>query len=279
MPMRIPTLYNHPIWLTAVVFLVFLLFALEVGYWLGCWWRRRTPEKERTGSGDIALTAMFGLLGLVLAFTYAFAIGHTDNRKRAVVAEANALGTAFLRAGLASEPYRSELRRLLRDYAAARVFGADNVGNEKARNATLARSLQASSALWPTTERMAQYEERTQIAVSIVQSINEVIDMHSTRNFEGFDLLPETVLYTLLFVAGITLGVSGYNRGLVGDLHRSRMTAVAIVPATVMTTITDFDRGYRGWVRINQSSLEELIQDMDAILATGDGATLPATDP
>jgi len=279
MSTTIPILYQYPIWITAVVFVGLLLFALEAGYWLGCWWRRRTPQADRGGSGDIALTAMYGLLGLVLAFTYAFAIGRADNRKRAVLEEANALGTAFLRAGLAQEPSRSELRHLLRDYAATRVFTAESVGSKEARDATLARDREALSKLWPATERMVQNQRGGPVEVIIVRAMNDVIDMNTNRVFAAFDLLPETVLAMLLFVASAALAVSGYNRGLIGDMNRTRMTALSLVLATVMIVITDFDRGYRGLVRISQSPLEELIRDMDATLAGGDMATRPETPP
>lgn len=278
MSTTVPILYRYPIWITAVLLVGLLLFALETGYWLGCRWRRRTPKADRGGSGDIALTAMYGLLGLVLAFTYAYTIGHSDSRKQAVVEEANALGTAFLRAGLVQEPARSELRQLLRDYAATRVFTAETVGNQQARDATLTRSREALSRLWPATERMVQDQGGGPVEVVTFRAINDVIDMDTTRLFAAFDLLPETVLCMLLFVASAALAVSGYNRGLIGDMNRTRMTALTLVLATVMTVITDFDRGYRGLVRINQRPLEELIRDMDATLAGGGQAT-PAEAP
>jgi hypothetical protein len=68
-------------------------------------------------SRDIAMGSMFALLGLIMAFTYAFTVSRADHRKQAIVNEANTIGTAFLRVELASEPGRSELRRLLLDYA------------------------------------------------------------------------------------------------------------------------------------------------------------------
>jgi hypothetical protein len=53
---------------------------------------------------------MLALLGLLLAFTYSFSLSRADMRKQAVINEANAIGTAFLRADLGAEPGRGELR-------------------------------------------------------------------------------------------------------------------------------------------------------------------------
>jgi hypothetical protein len=57
-------------------------------------------------STDVMLGTLLGLLGLRIAFTYAFALDRHSSRKAAVLLEANALSTAFLRADLLQEPER-----------------------------------------------------------------------------------------------------------------------------------------------------------------------------
>ena len=68
----------------------------------------------------------------------------------------------------------------------------------------------------------------------------------------------------VLLVADISLAVSAFNRGLPGRMNRMRMTALALVLAAVMNTITDFHRRMDGFARISQRTLTDLIIGTDA---------------
>lgn len=218
-------------------------------------------------SGDIALTAMYALLGLVMAFTYSFTISRADHRKQAIIAEANALGTAFLRADLVSEPNRSELRTVLREYAGTRLISSGKGTFAEDAKRIIEGSLCVQDKLWPLTVRITKESSQGAIDSLIVQSINEVIDMHSVRVAASFDRLPMAVFWLLLFNTSVVLAVSGFNRGLMGNMNRMRMTALVLVLTAVMTTIIDFDRGLDGFVMTSQQSIIDVIADMnDAIL-------------
>ena len=185
--MDVPFIYLYSIEITFAFFLVILLFALEAGFWLGKWWKRRTPKVDRTISTDISITAMYGLLGLVLAFTYSFTMGRADKRKAALLVEVNALDTAFLRAGLAKEPANIELQSLLRDYAETRLIPEGFSLEKTSLNKFLATTLVAQAELWPATERMVKISNRDDIDAIIVQSINDLLDAHALRLTVGFD--------------------------------------------------------------------------------------------
>ena len=64
-----------------------------------------------------------GLLAFLLAFTFGMAASRYDTRKQLVLQEADAIGTTYLRADFLQEPQRSNIRNLLREYAALRVQG------------------------------------------------------------------------------------------------------------------------------------------------------------
>ena len=68
--------------------------------------------------------------------------------------EANAIGTAFLRADLVAEPGRSELRQHLLEYARTRVMSAEGVDDLQHLGELIGRSLEAQSKLWPATKRL-----------------------------------------------------------------------------------------------------------------------------
>src|SRR3989304_2844236 len=99
--MDIKILYQMPTWVIGLLFVVVLLGALEAGYRIGRWRERTISEPLGKGEVDLVLPSMYALLGLMLAFTYTFTLSRADLRKQAVIDEANAIGTAFLRVGMA----------------------------------------------------------------------------------------------------------------------------------------------------------------------------------
>ena len=113
------TFYLIDHWLIALVVLAVLVVASEIGYRAGSR-KREMPESDRSlmsGTG----AAMLGLLGLLLGFTLAMAIGRWDERRDIIVNESNAIGTLALRAGFLEEPLRDELRETLHEYTDARI--------------------------------------------------------------------------------------------------------------------------------------------------------------
>lgn len=264
--MDLPILYQMPTLAIGLFFAVILLAALEAGYQIGRRRGRTTSESGTKDHSDLVLTSMYALLGLVLAFTYAFTLSRADMRKQAVIDEANAIGTAFLRAGLAPEPERTELRKALLEYAKTRVVPAGTAVTNEQLQKTVEGTLQALSKIWPTTEQMVKSKPAGPVEVSIVQSINEVIDMHTKRLAVNFDRLPGIVLLMLLFIASAAVAVTGLNAGLSGRMNRLGLTLLILVLSFVMLIITDFDRPIRGFVQVSQQSLEHVIRDMESTL-------------
>jgi hypothetical protein len=268
--MDIWVLYQLPVWATAVLVSATLLVAMEVGYRVG---RRKylaTVECSPSEGGDVALASILALLGLVLAFTFSYTMSRFDSRKQAVLEEANAIGTAFLRAGLAPEPSRSQLRKILRDYAKTRDVTKVNVASSDAIRRVVERSLAAQSRLWPATETLVRSASTAgPVEVAIVQSINEVIDVHGKRLLAVTDRLPGEVFMLLVFIAGIAMFILGFHAGRQGSLSRWRLALLGFVLAAVITVITDFDRPATGLVRVNQQPIVDLIRDMDATLQKG----------
>jgi hypothetical protein len=54
--------------------------------------------------------ALLGVVGLILAFGLALAVGRYESRRAAVVEDANRIGTTYLRAQMLAEPVRHRLQ-------------------------------------------------------------------------------------------------------------------------------------------------------------------------
>ena len=97
-----------------VLFLSFLLLFLAAQ--LGDQLRKRVlplKEEERDDYG-VVLGATLTLLGLLIGFAFSMAVSRYDQRKNYEEAEANAIGTEYVRADLLPANYASRVRELLR---------------------------------------------------------------------------------------------------------------------------------------------------------------------
>jgi hypothetical protein len=143
-------LQDQPIWLLFVLVVGALGLAREAGAWLH---RRHARAAE---SGDEAhegylLSAVLGLLALLVAFTFGLALDRFEKRRELVVVEANALGTAWLRAEAFADGI--QLQRLLRAYTAERLTYGRTGGAAQAAAAARAAALQPRIWSWPSPRR------------------------------------------------------------------------------------------------------------------------------
>lgn len=267
--MSLPIIYQMHILVTGLIFVAILLIALEGGYQFGRWSRKHKIVSSEKEYKDLVLTAMYALLGLMLAFTYTFTLSRADMRKQALIDEANAIGTAFLRAEMLEEPTQTELRIALLEYARTRVIRPDIAGdNEKLKN-VIDQSNRAQARIWPVIQQMLDKSKPGPVEVSIVHSMNDLYDIGTKRLAVSFDQLPFVLLIILLFLTCTSLALTGFNAGLSGKMNRGGLVLLVIFLSVVILIITDFDRSFKGFVQISQQSLLDVINGMERLLASG----------
>src|SRR5574344_1051889 len=101
------------------LFLSMLLF-LELGRQTGLHRLRRDPDGLASGTGT-AEGAVFGLLGLLIAFTFSGAAERFEQRRHLITQEANAIGTAYLRLDLLGKTDKAALQKQFADYTLLRA--------------------------------------------------------------------------------------------------------------------------------------------------------------
>ena len=253
-----------PIFGLFVAFAIVALTVSEGGYRLGRWWQNRTPE-EKEGPTPMIVGSLLALMAFLLAITMAMASDRFDARRALVLAEANAVGTTYLRAGYLSEPASGEIQALLREYVPLRVATNDMADNRR----KIARSVELQAKLWSVAEELARATPESDVLGLFIHSLNEVIDLHEKRIMASiFGRVPETVLLLLLFGSMLTLAMVGYNAGL--SRRRSPVTTVVliVVLGAVITLVFDLDRPRDGFLEVSQQPLINLQQQI--------GASLPA---
>ena len=108
---------------------------------------RRHSETLREPFG-VVQGALLTLVGLILAFGLAMAVTRYDARRTAVVDDANAIGTAYLRAQTLREPVRSESLRLYLNYADSSLRISHAVPGSTAAKRAIASESVVQRRLW-----------------------------------------------------------------------------------------------------------------------------------
>ncbi len=139
--------------------------------------------------------ALLGFVGLLLAFGLTMAVGRYDSRRAAVVVEANAIGTAFLRSETIGEPQRSESIALLRTYVDGRIRLAHLVVETSTFDRAVDASGQLQRSLWKLAgQALVASPDGTAVRL-YVDSLNTMFDAGSSREAAYHDRIPDSVAY------------------------------------------------------------------------------------
>jgi hypothetical protein len=204
--------------------------------------------------------ATLALLGFLLAFVTGSAVTSLQARRQAVVAEANAIGTAYLRAGYLPAPAGAESRRLLAEYVDTRLEGLD----PSKLGAAIARSEALHSQLWTRAETLAR-DAPTPTTALYVAALNDVIDRHTERlNAALVARLSPTVVLGLYLMALLALGLVGLHAAAVGRRSPLAVLALALTLGVVFLLIADLRRGQEGFIRVSQQALLDLQRQLHA---------------
>jgi hypothetical protein len=141
---------DYSLWLIFICSLVVILAASEIGRWFSAITSR--PGKENISTVEAAI---LGLLALMIGFTSSMALSRFETRRDAVLNEANAIGTAALRARLLPAPHSTEALKLLREYVQIQIDITRRSPSPAELSTAVARSNDIQEALWKRAQAVA----------------------------------------------------------------------------------------------------------------------------
>ena len=240
--------------LPGLVLFALLVLAHEVGFRVARRRGARANEGERSETSTLQ-GGMLGLLGLLLAFTFAIASQRFDTRKQLVLDEANAIGTAYLRA--TAVPGGEEVADLLRRYVDVRLEGAASAGNPHGFRRAVTESERLHAAMWSRAAALARANPDP-LRTLLLPALNEVIDLHEKRLTAMRNHVPTIILVLLLMVSVLTMASLGHAAGVSGGRSMSTALTFAMLVTLVIMVVVDLDRPERGLIRVSQQSLQTL---------------------
>jgi hypothetical protein len=244
-------------WYVVVALLLLLPVATEVGYLIGVRKSGRVSAEFRAVAGTTE-AALLALVGLLLGFSFVMTTSRYETRKQLVIREANSIGTSYLRADVLPAADAQAVRALFRQYVDTRIRMAEGAEDIEVLERGVAESARIQAAIWTRAAAAAQSDPHAITFGLLLQSVNDVIDLHTQRAMAIEDRLPAMVLVMLFGVTAASLGVTGFGRGL-GERRGILLTIILIfVLAIVLLVILDLDRPRGGFIRVSQQAMYSL---------------------
>lgn len=248
-----------------VVLLVAQVAMHGIGFWLG---KRYAAQHSTPETVGVVVGGMLGLLAFVLALTLSFANSRFSEHRQGSLAEANAIGTAWLRAKAVSGPRGEAIAALLEDYVKVR---ADFVraGREQATIDALTQQTNAlQSQMWGHVSAIVR-ELPNPVSSALMTSLNEAFDAGTSERFAYHITLPPQLFWLLIGMTLLSMGCLGYQFGL-----KKRSSPILVLLLTFMWTwviveILDLASGRLGAIRTGTAVYEWTLQSFKS------GVTVP----
>lgn len=249
--------------LTAALF-IGMLICVEIGRQIGVRQLAREPEGARVGIAAVD-GALFGLLGLLIAFTFSGAATRFDTRRGLIVEEANDIGTAYLRLELLPVTAQPELREKFRQYVDSRLSAYRKLPDIAAARLELDKTATLQGEIWREAVAASRAGGASPSApVLLLPALNAMIDITTTRTLAA-EIHPPGIIFAMIFGLALTTSLLvGY--GMAGNKSRSWLHMIGLAFVTVVTIYVILDMEYPrlGFIRVDafDRALVELRNNM-----------------
>ncbi len=201
----------------------------------------------------IVQTAVLTLLGLVVGFSFSMAVSRYDERKNLEEAEANAIGTEYVRADLIPEEAGARMRASLKRYLDQRIlfYSTSEPGKLEQIRAETDR---LGGDLWALA-RAEGLAQPTQVAALVVSGANDVLNSTDYTSAAWLDRIPIAAWWLMVLV-----GV-GSNFMLGIGAKRFNSVLLLVLPLTAAVSlflIADIDSPRGGVVKVLPENLNRL---------------------
>jgi hypothetical protein len=235
------------------------LFVLWSATQIGTFIHRRRPELNPDDRDDfnVVLTATLTLLGLIIGFSFSMAVSRYDQRKNYEEAEANAIGTEYLRAELLPPNDAARVRDLLRAYLDQRILNY-RATFERQLPPIDARTAELQNQLWSAVRVPASATPNPLSAVAVI-GMNDVLNSQGYTQAAWWNRIPLAawmMMFLIAICANIMIGYGAHSR------HPGLFWVLPLVAAISFFLIADIDSPRGGAIRVRPQNLEALAQSL-----------------
>jgi len=242
---------------------VLSLFGLSLSALIGASFlmKQRKLEKEVREDYGVILAATLTLLGLIIGFTFSMAVSRYDQRKNYEAAEANAIGTEYVRADLLPAADAAKVRALLRNYLDQRVLFYMARDEQQIRQIN-ARTAQLQTELWSAVLAPAEAQPTPPVALA-VSGMNDVLNSQGYTQAAWWNRIPTSAWVLMAAIAiccNVLIGYCAQNVKAEGVL----LLILPFIVTIAFFLIADMDSPCGGVIRVNPQNLASLVESLGA---------------
>src|SRR5271154_5574178 len=247
--------------LLALALFAAVLACLEIGWRIRR--RRRHEEHPDADSGLSAIDgAVYGLMGLLIAFTFTGAAARFEVRRELITKETNAIGTAWLRLDLLPAATQPAIRADFRNYVDSRIktYHLVQSGDIPGGTAELARSNGLQTGIWKEAVAACQQQSSAAVTSLMMSSLNDMIDITTTRYVAMLTHPPLAIYLVLAFLVLASALLCGYGMGKSGKRNWTHMLLFSAALGIAMYVILDLDYPRVGLIRVD--NIDQIMVDL-----------------
>jgi hypothetical protein len=227
-----------------------LLGCLRLGWKIGRRQLRTASEDSQAGLGAID-GSVFGLMGLLIAFTFTGAANRFHERRDLITQHVNAIGTAWLRLDLLPYQDRDKARDHFRRYLDTVLETTRDLSDTKSSIASLARLNSIQQEIWDHLVDVTKRDRSLPLAQTVLPPANEMFDLGNSRLLASRQHPPVAVfamLGALVLVSGLLAGFGMAKSDRQSPLH---VFGFAAIMALSIYLILDIEYPRLGLIRID----------------------------
>ena len=239
--------------------LVLSLLSLWVSTWVGAWFRVRRRDKAESSREDLAfiLGGALTLLGLIIGFTFSMAVSRYDLRKNYEEAEANAIGTEYVRADLLPAADAARVRVLLKRYLDQRILFY-TTRNEPQRRQIDAQTARLQTEMWSAVVTVAA-RQLTPVTSLFLAGMNDVLNSQGYTQAAWWNRIP-------IAAWALVITISIFCNLLVGYVAHGRSAFLFLILPIALSIslflIADIDSPVAGVIRVQPQNLQTLAESL-----------------
>jgi hypothetical protein len=248
----------------AVLLFIGILLFLEIGRRYGLRQNEKLGKDSRTGVGVVD-SVVYGLLALLIGFTFNGAAGRFDKRRDLVVEEVSAISTAWDRLAMLPAESQGLVRASFIQFVDALMASYDaDPGTEKQTNARR-EVRRAQSALWATAVAACTTKEGERARMLVLPALNEVSDAVD-KEYVAQRIHPPGLVWVMLGVAALAAALfAGYGMATSPRHNWMYVIGVAATISVATFVILELESSRLGLIRID--SIDQTLVELRATMS------------
>ena len=242
------------------IFFLFSLLVLWLSAQIGAYSRRRRPLKDdERDDFNIVEAATLTLLGLIIGFSFSMATTRYDLRKNYEEAEANAIGTEYVRAGLLPAADAAGVRAQLEKYLELRLLFY-RTRNQRELQQINADTGRLQTEMWSAVQVPAVAHPTPVIALAVA-GMNDVLNSQGYTQAAWRNRIPGSAWTLMILIAVCCNLLVGYGARSAGA-KSGLLFILPLVISIAFLLISDIDSPRSGFIHVVPQNLVSLSQSL-----------------